>query len=129
MAVVEVLLDEADRQKHGIPQPLLFDLRMLDDLPFSKSGAWEDELIAATGQGIGELLGGLSRGRAKSKVALVWLALKLAAANQADVADFAKFDIAWRHVKTRAVPKPKSKADDADPPAGGSSEPSPETPA
>lgn len=126
MVAMEVLLDEADRQKHGIPTPLLFDLRMLDDLPFSKSGAWEDELIAATGQGIGELLGGLSRGRAKSKVALVWLALKIAAANPADVDDFAKFDIAWRHVKTRTASKRKSKADDADPPAGGSSEPASE---
>lgn len=127
MAAVEVLLDEADRQKHGIPQPLLFDLQVLDDLPFSVSGAWEDELIEATGQGIGELLGGLGKGRAKSKVALVWLALKMAAANPADVPNFDGFDVAWRHVKTRG--SAKTKGADADPPAPGSSEPSPETPA
>lgn len=119
MAAVKVLTAKRDQEKHKLPDPLLFDLGALDDLPYSVSGAWEDELVAATGQGIGELLGGLTRGRAKSKVALVWLACKMA---DVEVPKFAQFDIAWRHVKTRDVPVVRA-GDAQDPPAGGSSEP------
>lgn len=125
--MLELALDPRDREKYGAPEWLPFDLRKFDDLPFSVSGKWDAELVAATGRGVHELLTqDLLRNRAAGKMALVWLALHLA---DLDPPDFDDFDLRWRLVKDRDLELEKAKQrkrGDVDPPPSGSSEPSPE---
>jgi hypothetical protein len=126
--MLELALDPRDREKYGAPEWLPFDVQQLDDLPFSVSGKWDAELVTATGKGIFQLLThDLLLNQAAGKVALAWLALKLA---DLDPPDFEDFDIRWRLVRERDLvlqaAKRKKRGGDADPPPSGSSEPSPE---
>lgn len=116
---LEFALDPRDRQEYGGPEWVPFDAEQLNDLPWSVSGKWDRELVAATGQGITRLLlAGLQGGTADGVTALMWLTRKLA---DVDTPPFGEFDIRWRKIRRRAT-----KAADVDPPDSGSSEPASE---
>lgn len=139
--MLELALDPRDQENHPGPEWVKFDLAALDDLPFSVSGEWDRELVAATGHGIVHLLRyALPRGQASGKTALMWLARKMA---DIDTVPFEEFDIRWRRIRdrdleadakakaakarsSRASRAAKAQAGDADPPPSGSSEPASE---
>lgn len=108
-------LDPRDQEKYGGPEWVTWDLAVLDDTPFDQIHRWETQL----GMGIGALLTReFARGTAMGVKGVIWLARQMS-----DVPEpsFADFNIRVRRIRSRA---PRG---DANPPASGSSEPSPET--
>lgn len=118
MTALEFALDPRDQEKYGGPEWVVFDAEAFDDLPWSVSGPWDRELVAATGgRGVARLIvDGLASGTADGITALIWLSRMMAGI---DTPAFVQFDIRWRKHRKRAV----RQVVDVDPPASGSSEP------
>ena len=112
---IEFRLCDEDREKHGGPEWVAFDITGLDDIPLDKLDALERQLMGMWGIGFPRLVAEeMPENTLRARRACVWLARKIADVKTPDLAEFA---INARRVMVREV-KPTG---EGDPPAQASS--------
>lgn len=109
----------ADREKYGLPEWVLYDKDMLDDVSFDQLDAWDREMIEAYGFGINTLVAKeFIEATVRGINGMFWLTCKMRGVEVPGLDVF--------KLRTRVMMFRSPKAADVGPPDGHSSDTSPE---